>query len=382
MPGFSRTRSYHNRGAKPGKRLRYDGVVEYSGRGYGTSKTTTDTLGNEGGQNTFSSSEKTCYDSYINGDTKSKGPNGKPYWSYIDYIPAIICDPPSFAASPITTGFKDVGQAISGSHPGDSELSLPNFLFELKDVPQMLRHAFERGRQLERIARAKSSKDVYRYLYSPKARAEDWLAYNFGYKPLVNDLMSIANLSDWVAKRLQRPSQIKRRRHLGTQTARGQNSTYIGNGLATRTSIVTTEKWVCTRWNVDRRYTEAMKESKLKAYSYALGLDVGLHTLWDAMPWSWLVDWFTGIGDVVHTYANKNGITFDSGVVMFKTTSESFIRPSAQHDGILLPDCYCRSVTKTRNYASPVFVPAFENLLSARQLATLSSLAVTRSGWK
>lgn len=385
MAGFGRTREHVSPGESPGTAERYDGRISISPRGYGSWTKTDDILGNHGGQNSFSTSVNRKWGGRIVGDTIQKA-GGKPYLVYKNYVPSCLSGIPVHQVSPDTSGFKDITSAIADSHPGDSGFSLPNFLYELKDVPRMLQNAYRLGEELEDAAKSRRIEDIFRYLYSPKARGRDWLNYNFGYRPFLQDARSIAEISDYVSKRCKQPPLIRRRRELGeTFVQRIGSTTYtaLNNISGVRTTQATAKKWVCSRWRVDRRFTQAMTESRMKAVGNALGLNLGLSTVWNALGYSWLIDWFTGVGDVIDIYENKNGIKFDSAVVMLHTRQYSVItaKPTASNNVYgSLPPCYFETENKTRNYAFPSVVPTglFENFLGAGQLATLASLAVTR----
>lgn len=115
-------------------------------------------------------------------------------------------------------------------------------------------------------------------------------------------------------------------------------------------------------------------------WEQALGLDVNVVALWNALPWSWLVDWFANVDDLLKLKQNRFGMQFDSACRMVHTTYDSTMVPIGNWTGV--------STSGTSRYVSTyktrrTFAPSFTrsvglNYLSDSQLTTLASLAVTR----
>lgn len=381
MPGQARTRSF-SYGQLPSGKLYgpySNNLLANSGQSYGTTKTTNDTLQNNGGQNLFLSTRVSKTGSVVNGYDYLY--NGVPHYRYENWVPDCLVGAPTFPNMTLPNKFRDANQAIASSHPGESPFSLPNFLFELKDVPRMLNHAKNRARQLENAAKNARARSVYDYLRNPKNPAEDWLNYHFGWVPFIKDMQSIGGLSEWTSKRCsQLDRQIRRVRDLGEESTSASRSTTFMTGVgATQYATLYRHKWVSSRWDVSSHATQAMRESKAIATAYALGLDFSISQLWDAMPWSWLVDWFVGVGDIIHTYSNRAGITFNSAVLMDHERWDSHIVPNP-HATLQVSTCFSSVEFKRRDYANPSVPSVGLNWFGPTQLATLASLAVTRVG--
>lgn len=281
-------------------------------------------------------------------------------------------------------------QAAANMHPGQPEIDLPVFIYELKDVPQMLKHAAERAKALEKDTGASTLGAVKGFLNSGKARAEDWLNWNFGWKPLLSDLTEFIKLSNHAhamqkAQRAYHKNGLTRQRSLGTTRRIGSNDTSIfspSGHKARRITEWSVNSWMFTRWYLDPRWFKAYEYDYSEAMKLHLGLDPSVTQMWNAAPWTWLVDWFTDTGAVVETYSNRFGWTFGNAMIMTHTVGRTRLEPkkwtgkSAPTYGSL------ESVveSKLRSHITPSVNPAkvASNFFRPDQLATLASLKVAK----
>lgn len=119
---------------------------------------------------------------------------------------------------------------------------------------------------------------------------------------------------------------------------------------------------------------------------YLLGLKVTPEALWQLMPWSWLIDWFTSIGDVISnaTRLSDNGLVVRYGYLMVKTDEVHdwhFLPGLTARGGGQVPNASIqfRRVTKQRYQATPFgFATDWEGL-SPSQWAILAALGLSRT---
>lgn len=289
----------------------------------------------------------------------------------------------------LSSGFMDPMTAIRMMNPGEPLVDIPNFLFELKDFPRMLKHAEGRAKSLAKASKANIRSDVERYMRHPRNPAEDWLNYQFGWRPFINDLVSLSGLSKSIADKyaaLQRSlnqGYASRHAELGTVS---QQSTSTGVHLSfssaptiqgTRVATTTTHKWAAARFRANpavyRHLTN--NEAMGQLAKAALGLDVSLTHVWDVMPWSWLVGWFTDVSGIIHTRANRFGWSLVQACVC---THTSLITTSTPINTFGLSAGTDRRVAerKSRTLVSPSGLPTWRsNYLSAGQLTTLAALS-------
>lgn len=132
--------------------------------------------------------------------------------------------------------------------------------------------------------------------------ADTWLEYNFGWRPLVNDIESaITNLN-----RI-RPFDLKRVTSFGSHIS--SSSIVTGGpqspGLATGHYYKTR-----TQSEVQVIYRAAIKlplpgTARLDDWGFATS-DF-LPAVWEAIPYSFVVDYFTNIGDIITAFSNLLG---------------------------------------------------------------------------
>ncbi len=125
---------------------------------------------------------------------------------------------------------------------------------------------------------------------------------------------------------------------------------------------------------------------KLEELDYLYGFKPGVDTAWELMPWSWMVDWYSNVGDVLH---NVNAFTAD-GLVMpygyimvtqrrtvsFDWTAYSPINGVNQ---IIPQSCAVTYTTMQRRPANPFGFGLSFDALSGRQLAILAALGISRT---
>jgi len=144
-----------------------------------------------------------------------------------------------------------------------------------------------------------------------------WLALQFGWKPLLMDIFSIVDLQrkqQKIINQLLRDNgkPVRRRIVLADNMSNptiteGENWGYFYPGFTTgymksnpkfRQSEYTREiVWASARFRywLPPGTPDVIYRQKLLRGLY--GLNIAPSTVWNLMPWSWLADWFTTVGD-------------------------------------------------------------------------------------
>lgn len=117
-----------------------------------------------------------------------------------------------------------------------------------------------------------------------------WLEYTYGWSPLISDMYLVLN---------QPFPDLQIRVATGTEAVRTKRT---DNGIAVATVI---DEEVKMRMRVVGYLR--VKNSALKAISY-YGVDNPTLAVWEAMPYSFVVDWFLPIGDYLSSLSAFNGI--------------------------------------------------------------------------
>lgn len=195
--------------------------------------------------------------------------------------------------------------------PGKPTADASVFLAELRELPALLKESVQLLKQL-----ATSPNKAVRNM-SLKNTGSRYLAYQFGWAPLVRDLQKFyrtaQNLDKSIARLRKYNGQWERRG--GTLYSKG-GSSYSSGGASFQpapdyysmppeglTYGYTLKEWGCKAW-----FTAMMKyyipdfegastQSRLKRRLF--GLEITPAAVWELVPWSWLVDWFSNVGDVI-----------------------------------------------------------------------------------
>jgi hypothetical protein len=179
---------------------------------------------------------------------------------------------------------------------------------ELKDLPS-LKELIKLPYELqERLLRFKDIGDVT-------------LSYEFGMKPLLADAMRLLELPDIVAKRLNflqsrngKPTAYRQRIILnepfvGTPPWEQGDMVKDGFTILSDKSGSSSTRTAEVRSSLTSTFEfppVALPEFRKRLTSRLLGANPSITALYELMPWTWLFDWFTGVGDYVEVIDNIN----------------------------------------------------------------------------
>lgn len=208
---------------------------------------------------------------------------------------------------------------ISQTGPLTPKLYLPVSVFELRDIPAMLKHAGDLLHKLTHLHRVPTGK----LKLDPLAEgASATLAYQFGWAPLIQDIGRLCDFADVVRKRqytlLRAHSSrgVKRKITLlddspeSVPGGKSLISTYSGLVYSRFTVLNTHKRWATIRWTVRDQSQIGKVPTFNEAFRISYGLNKGYIPIeiWKALPWSWAIDWFADISNVLQ--ANHNMIYY------------------------------------------------------------------------
>jgi hypothetical protein len=311
---------------------------------------------------------------------------------------------------------------IVKNRPGNPVLSAGQFLAELRELPQ-IPHFLRSG--------AKRFKDL----------GSEYLNVEFGWKPFVKDVVALFNGQQRIQAALKKLVKdnglsVKRRSkkefvldgpvvvcegslskpfaHLGDVSIGGNTELdgyYVGGptgcadlDLYSFTGqcdykfqrTVTTMSWQCGtfRYYVPDIGSDRWTERAKIALS---GSNLTPSLLYEVVPWTWLIDWFANVGDIVSNLSSNavdnetltNAYSMESQETLFEvyvSTSwdelETF--PFGSHffvpSGSASPYYFRKEGYKARHQASPYGFGIPPESFTARQWAILAALGLTRSG--
>ncbi|DAD52306.1 maturation protein [ssRNA phage SRR6960799_41] len=258
------------------------------------------------------------------------------------------------------------------TNPSRADIDLPVFIAELKDVPELI---FDFGKSIVKAAN--------------KAN----LTLQFGWAPLLSDLNAMLHFVSLTEARLAelkrlRKSGLRRKRQFGTYTSHETTSWPWDSAsqlsIPSKTYITRRCKvWAYCKWKptLDMPKTDAELLSLARKAVYGMTID-GV-TMWELIPWSWLVDWFSTVG--AYTVATRNIVPCAlSGNVLIMKHFEYMVRGDFLNFDTLNPGYSVSPFIevgerKLRTSSAPTPYAARLPFLSVRQLSIISSLYVMRS---
>jgi hypothetical protein len=158
-------------------------------------------------------------------------------------------------------------------------------------------------------------------------------------------------------------------------------------GGRTITQYDTKKTWFAGEFRYHYPPVTASVIARMRGWSrQILGVDITPGTLWDMTPWTWLLDWFANIGDIL---SNISAISQDNLAMRYGYLMQEATRKLVHtHYGVTtpygsIPPTFSGTAIytgKTRMGASPYGFGLKWTELSPRQLAILTAIGITRRG--
>lgn len=300
-------------------------------------------------------------------------------------------------------------EAWNRMRPDNPDFSFATSLYELKDTPGMLKDLL--GGLIRKDPRLGRRSTI--------SKTGQWhLAIQFGYLPLLGDILSFVAAQRGGQKRLkqlirdaERP--IRRKVNLsdeGSQsTIESSSITYYtlgSDGTPHAPSFVTQcydrspRGWKKRVWQysartwAEGRFRYFLPDGprdviwKKKMLRRIMGARITPAVLYEAVPWSWLVDYFTDLGQFVKAISPgvADRLVADYCYIMrseeWNTTVTSDMGYKASYNGEksvrLTPSVVIRSVVKQRRHASPFGFGVKQSSLTAKQIGILGGLGYSK----
>lgn len=286
---------------------------------------------------------------------------------------------------------------VARSNPSRPYVSIPNFIYELKDLPAMIRD----------IGRLKLYGKGLRYGprgLKPSARdiSNHYLSSVMGWSPLIQDLRKLIKFQEAVSKRVDVLDRLFNKngglhRTVGKpNSAKGITGMWVENQLTTNPNLVidsvgpgirvrsTSSKsktmWGSVRWTATSLPPVKLSRQELSrmARNLVFGLNVNPEAIWDAIPWSWMIDWYANVGDFLA--ANHNAIPCRASavcVMVHYKAIDSWSRIDGFQSEVTGGTGTLRHEMKQRSIQSPTLTATIP-FLSDGQLSILSALAIQR----
>lgn len=189
--------------------------------------------------------------------------------------------------------------AFTSVRPDLTTVSVPNFLLDIDDLTKLYKQWKQHLSLAKNLARAAG--------YNPnvsKAKnvAGGYLGYNFGWKPTVGDISEMIQVVTGMRKKLAAfESQLGQRfqatRKVPT-TSNTVSGTYRvpGGALASYRASVLRQCDAFITWQPQPLAVMGGMDKILRGLLDSLGFELNPRIIWDAIPFSFILDWFFGVG--------------------------------------------------------------------------------------
>lgn len=295
-------------------------------------------------------------------------PLGK-YESGYDYV-KLSSGAPSYSALATT--------ALARTNPSRPEFVAGELIQGIASVPRMIK---EIGDHLRKGS------------INPRGIAGQYLAANFGWLPLFDDMGKMLDVHRYIdrrnaeLKRLFSNQGLRRRVSLGSYTNTETTTQFVSSGtngtLTCKRSIRAQSRiWATCRWKPALHPAQYPSDSQRLALAKRIVIGAtasgAFASSWDLIPWTWLLGWSVNVRDFVLAHGNTIPCTHDDVNVMdthYQTQEFRVLsRSSWLHggDGVIEHERLIRSIRSKP--ALNAYIPH----LSGKRLSILGALTVQR----
>lgn len=261
----------------------------------------------------------------------------------------------------------DAAAFLASVNPNKGQIGLPEFIREFKEMPRLLQLA---GNTIL------------------KKGAGAYLTYQFGWKPLISDAKKMMDFTGRVDRKVRELHELYNRggihRMRVTNRDTGIDTTnYTAGGISVssitlKTSRVTTRRrWATTRFVPTTLPPRDESDYRRRAMQIVLGMDLSPSTAWQLMPWSWLIDWFSNVGDYLVQFNNTCPVKATPPCVMTHTQTIEIHTRTDNITSCKGGELTLERNTKLRAIAAPT-LSASVPFLTNRQLSILGALSIVK----
>lgn len=226
-----------------------------------------------------------------------------------------------------------------------SGFSLSNFVIELAEFKWIYK-AFKKANQTFSLLKGAIGFTDGDSLTSNVASA--YLMYQFGWKLFVKDLMELYGLLANMEKTLR---DYASRQNI-PQVRHFKKTVYSGTtGGESAGSFRRTYKYDCTFYATMKYIYRVQgihaEYAKLKGILDILGLKANVAVVWNAIPFSFVVDWFLNVGDVLDAKFNKDYLESEVTILDYCFSTKQRLVTEAWIGGPNTPEGFLGTVEKT-----------------------------------
>lgn len=271
---------------------------------------------------------------------------------------------------------------MARTNPARTNFQGPVSTWELRELGSVIK-------SVPRLLRAKGFSFI-------RLLASGYLTYEFGWKPLASDFEKLINFHDSVSRRRQEldrlydhPNGLKRRVQLRYETYSNTSSpwypmTLLFTAQAIKHDLFRRRIWATIRWKPN---VSSIPQTDSDRASMARKLAAGFHSsqtfsnIWEGLPWSWLIDWFSNFGDWISAINNSIAHVHGNVNIMVHTTNVRTEQIVSKPSWVTCdPSTPVMTYERKQRFVAPAIAVPEVSLpfLTNRQLSILGSLAILR----
>jgi hypothetical protein len=289
------------------------------------------------------------------------------------------------AVSPLDMSLPSFGQmaidTIERSNPSRADADLMTDLAELKDIPDLLRQSWD-------IARSAVAKAIPWKVYTGLTRAAQLnIMYQFGIAPLIDDTRKVLEFTERVDARVKELNKLSYRKRglrrtidlVNDSVQQHFNATLNSQGAYLFGPVTKSTKYKVTghiRWHpypiLLRRDHNIYDDAVQAVY----GNTVDFNTVYNLIPWSWLVDYFFNLGDFISAGRNTVEAYHEPVRLTITRLTETIVPPIVGSEV---------TMTAIKNFTKEVYrrtaepqIEARMQFLTKKQTSIIGSLAVLK----
>jgi hypothetical protein len=212
---------------------------------------------------------------------------------------------------------------FKGIFPSRRTYTLLRNIVELRDLPHGITQLRETIKHLSGLY------DSIKIPFKVKARTmalnttledipKEWLSYSFGWRQTYSDMMGllvspakIGKKIDFLIRRNCKPTTFRSKRTFvsGGSASSGFDYDYIGAWEAIQPTVHSIERSTDLRMvcNATLQFPPCdLPNFRRNEFRRQMGVSPTFTDMYNLVPWTWLIDWFTGLGDYVEVIDNIN----------------------------------------------------------------------------
>lgn len=304
------------------------------------------------------------------------------------------------------------------TNPAREVVSVSQFVGELRETPQMIFGAFATGRYaLNRLTDYQLRKDRSNIRFTgqpdkwlagkikiPDLKPNSWdlkqlagsnLAVQFGWLPFLRDVIAMVKFIDAVERRsneidrLHSGAGLKRRVELENKVFTETKTMNIWSRNGITLSLPIKRVSSMSRWGTVR-YRPSAATPKLGQLTdfQKRALYAGFHpqqaikTIYELIPMTWLIDWFSNLGDIIALTNNALGVYPPDQCTMTHSKVELSASPASwsfANGGASFTRYSNITETKQRSVGISSYIPELQlPYLTGSQLSILASLTILK----